>query len=470
MAKNNKNDKRELDELAAKTMADKGSGNPQKRSNGKNANKGNSRNRGRRSRGNGKGRGNEAENAALKNTNIETPVTGSSLLFPSDCASMQAFGNYTTTPGQDNFITDYNVIRRDPSATDLPITIKASAHARRTANAMRLDVTSLFGTSNPNSVGLWENPIMLSATNLKQFIDTSFGTNTSYPPEALGMYIMAVAALFPMFAEVRRDLRLAVTYIQNQYPQFIPQGLFALLGIPDESDPSRPYENGEGALYVAKHLRSLIDQYNQLVITFNRLPIPPEISLFGYNDDLFEYIYMDSMDITTAQLYVFHNATAWWYSEEICEAGASLIPLDITDNSMSRKMLYLSEGVKRISNLRTTAYAMLQNLFNAYGSRDLLHLPTIDVNELKPLEFVYEPGLLSAIENMVMCNPDEVTFSRYQAEAGTSDINFHMWANTAQKPACMFNLPLQFHKPFAEVNQLDIGWAMRFHPDRKSVV
>lgn len=402
-----------------------------------------------------------SKNETLGRMNVESAGANSSLVFPSNSAAMQAFGNFTTTPGQNNFIANYNGIQRSATATDLPVNLDFTFNSQvtRTANMCVLGITPLLGATNSESLGLWDNPLMLAATNLKQYIDTSFGTKTSYAPQDLLSYLGGVAFVFPMIAEIKRDLRLAVTYIENQFPQFVPQGIFAALGIADDAGQ---YNGGQGAVYTARNLRSFIDELNQIIITFNRLPMPPELAIFGYNDYLFDNIYMDTEDIATAQLYAFKNDCYWLFREGVREEGATLDRIPFAALSVSAKLARLSGMVKALSALRSDGAAMLQNLFNAYGSRDTIQVPLLDINGLEPVRFVYDPNVLTMIENCVPCLGESMTISSFQATQ--YGFNQHVFINNPAGADKYFNLPLQFHKPFDSITHEDIGWALRLHP------
>lgn len=404
-------------------------------------------------------------NPLVESMSIETPMSARSKVFASDSASIQSFGTFTTTPGQDNFIESFNTLITGDGATGYNWVLSYDAEAKRISNAMVIGVTPWFGSTDVKYTGTWLSPLQLAAVNLKQYIDTSFGTRTDYDTQDLMMYLLGVYAVFPVIAEIKRDIRLVYTFQQDHYPAFLPQGLFAALRLPDDSDG---YLDGQGALYAAHHLRTYIDQLNQLIITFNRLPMPPEIKAFGYNDDFFDAIYMDSDDITTAQLYVFEN-TEYWEYQESPELGASLVPIPFGVKNIGARLVILSNMISRLSALRTSSTAMLQNLFNAYGSRDQVQVPTMDINTLTPLDFVKDDNILTMIDNLLICHRDCATLSRIIPDHESSNIYGHMWINEADiaGPATylIFNLPLQFHKPYDLITQEDIGWALRLHPN-----
>jgi hypothetical protein len=423
--------------------------------------KSNGRSNKRRTNRNGN-RGAKNPNVTLGRMNYETPVSSSgALVFANDSMAMQAFGNYTTTPGQDNFIASFNEIK--VINTDHPhLKIQVGEMAKRAANAMVIGITPWFGSTEPPTRGMTAEPMTLASLNLKQFIDTSFGTNTGYDPEDLMIYIMAVYSVFPYIAELKRDLRLAYTCLSDQYPQFVPNGLFEALRIPDENGN---YENGEGILYTSAHLRGFVDQLNQLILAFNRLPMPPEILAFQYNDDFFQHIYMDSEDPNTAQLYVFRNEEYWLYQEDLLEKGPCLINLPTGYRSIQARLLILSSMIRNISALRTSSVAMLQNLFNAYGSKDTIQVATMNQDAIEPLDFVYDKNFLTMIENMVVCNPDRVELSWPIANAETSKVEAHACIyDGVNGMSCCINLPLQFHIPWDQVSHADVGWALRLHP------
>lgn len=419
-----------------------------------------------------------AENTLLRQFAAESR-NDTALVFPTNSAAMQAFGNYTTTPGQDNFIESWNQMFEVPGQSDLGefakrIVLAADNAARHTANAMIVSVTPYFGclstifNDDNGFVSSVRNPVELAAVNLKQYIDTSFGTNTNYDPKDLVHYLMAVAALFSVIAETKRDIRLVYTFIENQYPQFVPAGLFSCLRY---ADADAAVEGNKGLLYAAKNLRQYIDQLNSFIIAFNRLPIPPELGIFGYNDDLFEAVFMDSPDVTTAQLYAFKNAESWVYYEDATPAPA-IMPFampgtNIGSASRTRTLDDMLDRIElmlnNITGLRTNANAMLQNLFNAYGSRDTIHLDLLDINNLQPVPFVYDERILTMVENMVLCNPTEVNITPIYALDDTGSIWAHVYT-TSPGGKYTINVPLQFHKPFDQVSPEDRGYALRLHP------
>lgn len=422
------------------------------------------------SRSKSNGNGKDSSNAILDAAMIESPVSSSSsLVFAGDSASMGSFGNMITTPGQDNFIDEFNFYKN--ANEDQVITFKAMNYAKRTANIMVMDFVPYFGCVAAED-GNWMSPIEMTALNLKQYIDTSFGTRTNYDPQDLAVYMMGVSAVFPMIAEIKRDLRLTQSYIVNQYPQFVPKGIFAALGIANDQGE---WSQGQGLLYTAKNLRRFVDELNQLIITFNRLPMPPQISAFGYNDDLFDHLYADSPDVQTAQLYTFRLGGHWTYSEHAAasDTGSEVVFTKYPVNSrlsIDQKLSALASMISPLTALRTSSAAMLQNLFNAFGSRDTVSVPTLDMNALQPLDVVYDPNFNIMIENAVVYS--EVDFSNVQAVA-TGRIRGAVGVVTDGRESysmkeiasnMMPNIPLQFHKAPEQITKEDIGWALRLHP------
>lgn len=374
---------------------------------------------------------------------------------------MQAAGNLVTVPGQDNFVEDFTRVTSVGNA-DVDVNLTAAHTAKRSANAMVIDIMPYFGSLNTDVTRAWLSPVRAAALNLKQYVDTSFGTNTDYDPQDLMVYLMAVSAVFPVIAELKRDIRLINTFQSGQYPAFLPRGMFAALQIPDGEGS---YAHGEGALYCAERMRSYIDRLNQIIISFNRLPIPPEILAFQYNDDLFDALWADTADIRTAQIYAFRTCGCWMYNEEVDGApGARLEFKPYPNQSIYFRLSTLAQQVEKLTALRTSSTAMLQNLFNAYGSVDTLQVPTVDMLTLMPLDVIYSPDILTMVENMVVCGWDKIEVSHIQADAATNDINGHIWIPSPVGAELYFNLPLQFHKPAAEITENDIGWALRMHP------
>lgn len=408
-----------------------------------------------------------SENLITRNVTAMMPGS-SGKYFPEDSFSMKAFGSRTTNPGQDNFIEDWNyVYTQTGNASDTPQVSFGSAYTKRAQNAMMIDVCQYFGgTAAATAWGTTSDPLQMAAVSLKQFIDTSFGTNTNYDTEDLMLYLLGVQAVFPLVAEVKRNLRLAITYQEGLYPQYIPRGIFTLLKI---SNDVGQYENGEGAIYTAKFLRSWIDELNQIIVQFNQLPIPPEISAFMYTDDLFDVIYADSENLQTAQLYIFRNREYWVYDEE-----ADPYPMlrhfahdgPITVGAQIERIRTI---VNKLTALMTSSTAMLQNLYNAYGSKDLVKIASMEEANVSSVDIVYDRDMLTSIENLTIFDPESVTITNIAADPVNARCEGHIFYDQVNGDArCLINLPLQFHKAPEEMTSEDVGRAMRFHPSLRT--
>lgn len=405
-------------------------------------------------------------NKLLSQATYETPVGPATTLYPTDCMSIASTGTITSAPGQDNFVESYTDILNQASAVQ-KWNVTANDTAKRTANVMALDFVHYFGALHGSDLHYYStSPILTAALNIKQYVDTSFGTNTDYDPHDLILYIMAVSAIFPMIAEIKRNIRLAVTEQMNVFPAFVPRGLFAAARI---SDGSNNYLQGEGAMYTAQHLRSLVDQLNQQIMIFNRLPMPPEILAFGINDDLFDAIWADTPDTKSAQLYIFRNS-AWWTYEEpdpVLHTGTTIKYNDAQGATTVQKQIdRLRQAIEKITALRTSSTAMLQNLYNAYGSADTVQVPTMDPSNITSLEIIYNPDILSEIENctMITTSDSKISDISYIEDTQTLTGVVYIYEHGTEAYNLAVDVPLQFHKPQSEITPNDIGHAMRFHP------
>lgn len=472
----------EFDEKNSKSSASKGAAPKNKRTSGtKNYKRGRNGSSRRQSSRNKKETG--GSNPLLDSFTSETRVSASNVVvFPTGSASAMVPMNFTSCAGQDNFIDQWNGFTYGVGYSGHTYECKFTNRASRTANLMVLDFIPWFGsTTKANAV---MSPLIMSALNLKQFIDTSYGTVTRYNPNDLLLYLMGVAAVFPMIAELKRDLRLVTTYLSDTYPAFVPRGIFAGLMIPDDNGV---YAGGEGMDYTAENLRRFVDLLNQNIMIFNRLPMPPELAIFGYNDDLFDAIYADSPDLSTAQLYAFRNKMYWQYEEtagtdEDVDYGAYLhhvVRWDSEPKSIGRRLSQLNEMISKLTALRSSSSAMLTNLFNAYGSRDTITVPVLDYDTMSPLPIVYDEHMLMAIENCVplhcnwantTLNPTGALITDIYAPGDRTEVDAAVLAGSVGDLTDLaIDLPLQFHKPASDVTQDDIGWALRFHPSFKSL-
>jgi hypothetical protein len=386
---------------------------------------------------------------------------GSNLVFPTQSAAAAAFGSFTTSPGQDNFIEGFNQVRHE-HAIGVLRNLTFSEGTRRTPSAMAIQFLPYFGAIQPSKDSSYMAPLRMAALNLKQFIDTSFGTQTNYDPADLMAYIIACTAAWTMGSEIRRNIRLVFTYLRDQFPQFLPMGLFALLRIADDNGN---WDKGQGFSYAATTVRTLIDQYNRIVEMFNRLPLPKEMAVFGYNDVFFEALYADTSDLESSQLYVFQTSHYWKYRPTISLLG-SHVSLEAWPITTIQGQLELWEAVvEELTALRTSDTTMLQNLYNAYGTKEFARMAKLDPTNVEGLPIVYDEHILMMIENMnwglIGANATEVT--DIQTLSANSEIDGHVCA-TNNVASRWPNLPLQFHKPFNEVTHDDIGWALRMHP------
>jgi hypothetical protein len=204
--------------------------------------------------------------------------------------------------------------------------------------------------------------------------------------------------------------------------------------------------------------------------------MPPQIMAFGYNDDLFDHLYADTPDTQTAQLYTFRLGGLWRYSETstASDVGSEVILTKFPANShksIDQKLALLGEMIAPLTALRTSSSAMLQNLFNAFGSRDTVSVPTLDIASLEPLDVVYDSNFLTMIENSVICgdldyaNVQAVATGRIRGGVGqVLDTSTSSATRNIQATRLMPNIPLQFHKAPDQITKDDIGWALRLHP------
>nr|AVX29471.1 capsid protein [Marmot picobirnavirus] len=341
---------------------------------------------------------------------------------------------------------------------------------------MRLDVQHYFGATA--SGGFMTSAINQAVLFIKQFIDTNLGTQTTYDPQDLATYFMAIADCMNLIAEIKRDIRLLNMQVV-QWPYFIPHAMFDLLEIcspeakPDLSTSTVP-ASGSAARYYAAHLRSTTDRLNQLINLLNGLAIPSEMALFGYNDDLYAHIYADTSDVLTAQQYVFASTGSWVYSDDQVHEGSSIIFKEWPYNPEGKRWKTIDEMLDRleemilaISAYRSNSSALIQNLRNAYGTQRLRVVLPLDTQNLIPLDIVYDPDMLISIENASL--QDQVWPSGFVSSADLSSVRGTPFIVDDDESVViqkygMINLPLQFHTPAPSITQEMIGRALRFHP------
>lgn len=463
MSKTNRSSAKALSATAERAETDSTSVNRDNENRSKSRRNGRSRGRSRTDM-----RSQNAENSTLSRMTQSRPSGSAapSILFPTDSMSALNLGTFISKPGFDNFVERGSQVTTRVNGSQRPgpnFHVSANARAKFTPSAMCLSIIPTFGATGRVATFQATSPLSLAGLNLKQYIDLSYGTVNSYDPQDIMLYLMAVAAVFPVIAELKRDLRLAFT--ASDYPNFLPYGMIQCLGI--TSHGSNVPE--EVASDIALNYRNYVDTLNQLIQTFNGLPKPPEILAFGYNDDLFSAIFTDTDDVETAQQFVFRNAGGWVYNEDADEncVGLDFIEFSANYTSIDAKLNFLRSQIQAISALRSSSNVMLQNMYNAYGSKDTIQIPLMDVDFPSGLPLEYNERMLMSIENCVICGSQLQTASYYSEPVhnGITGGPYYLASDYSSFPQdAVINLPLQFHKDASAVTHDDIGAALRFHP------
>lgn len=447
---------------------------------------------GKRRGGNKKANPNARSNTpALKNTPADTTPTeqttdssgaeqsstASSKVVPKHKFSAQTPGNIICAAGQENDIAGFSRVTNNSDRVEWRPYY--SDFAQRSVNAMRINVQHYFGSTTNR--GLASSAINQAVLFIKQFVDTNLGSQESYDPQDLAPYFMGVADCLSLVAEIKRDLRLIITN-NAQWPYFVPLHMMDLLTIcsPEQEGPGdQPHITpGAAAQYYSRHLRSTCDRLNQSIQLLNCLPIPVEMTLFGYNDDLYDAIYMDSTDPFTAQMYVFASEGFWKYSDNgdpmSPDPGSHVLfyewPIQGGDGrrwkSIDTMIDKLNEMINAISSYSTNNNQMIQNLKNAYGTDRLRYVEPIDTQNLAPLPFVFSEPMCIAIENAAI--QSQVWPAGFLASAEINQVVGGPFivdhTESVFQQFALFNIPLQFHCKREEVTAEMIGWALRFHP------
>jgi len=425
----------------------------------------------------------------------DTPAPGSpvssdegvSKFFPQFKLSSYNPGQRVKAAGQKNYIELSNNVHTENGGFRPPL-MRFGELASRTPVVMRLDVQTYFGGSA--NAGSITSPLSQALLRLKQYIDTQYGMVQRYDSYDLGPYLMAIADCHTLAAEIARDIRLLSTTFY-QIPAFYPTQVLDALEIcsPAELDRMRNEvesgdhhtvpDPGSAVTWYTQRISYLTDEYNRIVTLLNHLPVPAELPLFGYNNDLYSCIYTDSSDTMTAQQYLFASTGTWVYSE----------PTDAEAPGVGSKVVYTEwpwiEGVNterwktldemlerlnlmvtRVSSAYTSSSTFLQQIANAYSSSQLVRVPLLD-NPREPVPRDFNAGMAISIANATLC--DQVWPCTYRADAWQQRIVGCPFiiddpGTTNIYKSNMIDIPLQFNCAESDVTSQMIGRALRFHP------
>lgn len=412
------------------------------------------------------------DNSVVAETSGGPKINTTGSVVPTQKASV-AYGTWSSNyrAGFDNGITEFSNPTNYPDgpfqSDQGMVQFTADEVAKRTPSGAVLWTTHTFG-SNPDR-SEYSSAINQSAFKLKQFIDTKLGQRTSYQPQDVALYIMAVADVIERITEVKR----AITLVNNAaaYPSFFPNGVYDLLKIcAPRTSSSASYDTtiGLAAQDAAAHTNVYTDTLNLFINQLNTLPMPAELPILTINNDLFSAIYADSSDVANSQLYLFASNGYWVYNETRYSNGACIQFERWGENfgdaaSGFKSIPDMLHAIQRQLNLITTnseASALMQDLYNAYGTGALLRIDYLQPDSIVPLEF--NENMLISIENATIANG--CAFCDIVADTLKGITGAPMIPAYDTYLSSIISLPLQFHTAPEVVTDEMIAHALRFHP------
>lgn len=400
-----------------------------------------------------------------------TPASSLDIAYKQSVGTGQWSANYRA--GFDNGITTwsrFNLVASQPQY--VPIEVQAKPAATCTPSGAVLWTHHTFG---PNPwINTLSSAINQSAFKVKQFIDMQLGPKTTYGPQDIAVYIMALSDILEKVAEIKRAI--CLTNTEATYPGFFPHGVLDLLGIvkePSSSKGSYVYntEQGQSAQVIAGQTNVYADELNIIINQINSLPMPAEVPILQANADMYSVIYADSADIDSAQLYMFASRGYWVYDEESVENSVNLVYKTWGGSSPHGQKGTKYKSIRSMINaLKTMTYnainmseskSMIQDLYNAYGTGNLLRIDYLSAESVVPI--VHDEDMLYSIENAAIINGvtmfDMVANANDNLVHGEPGIPF-----TADVFPSAVNLPLQFHCKPEDVTTEMVARALRFHP------
>lgn len=392
--------------------------------------------------------------------------------------------NTNCIPGTDNGIMSVQPIqdmRESGNACDVIIEnarMAGGPNLERTSGVMCIWLHDTLGPNNNEET----SPMNMAWIEHKEYMDTALGQQFGYSAADLGQVIGA----FKTIVDIGRVIRRALNLLNNPrtpLSQYSIAGLIYAMRLATENE-----YNTDPLLVqreLARNRRNYIDDFNQANTLMDKMGIPEKLSnLMEVTDDYYSKVYLDDTS-ENAQFYMFMPSGWYAYNEEEDPAGATLTFKTFWSDLNTPKLTDAQHpnyhnhhySLRDLIDLYTdlimdiTQYsdsrAILQKLYNAYGTDKLYKIPEANLEDKVP--YVYDAGFRNTIRNMAWFK--DITYAKYTVDPNreivlgrpkyvlkdAKNLNNGVGAN-------FINIPLQFSDAPAKITDKMIADALVLHP------
>lgn len=390
-------------------------------------------------------------------------------------------------PGTDNGIMEIQSIRDMNNNGNSAISNIVDGVAKHFPNLMHtggIMAIWLHDTMGPNN-NEETSPMNMAWIEHKAYMDTALGQQFGYSSADLGQVVCEFKTIMDLFRYIRRILHLPLN------PK-TPLSNYSIAGLLKAMRLSTENEYDPDPLKVQRELsrkrRNYIDDMNGIVDLLKEIGVPKKLSSFmDVSSDYYDKVYLDNTS-ENAQFYIF-NPIGWYkYDETLDPAGAVLEYKTFWDDlntpkasndpsapnyspnygnhtySVQDLIDKFGELVMDITHLSDSS-AILQKLFNAYGTDNLYMIPQIEHEDKVP--YVYDSGFRNTIRNMAWF--DGISYARYTVDPNREIVlGRPTWdtnpASVDSSYVNLINLPLQFSDAPSKINDKNVADALVLHP------
>lgn len=347
----------------------------------------------------------------------------------------------------------------------------------RTSGVMCIWLHDTLGPNNNEET----SPMNMAWIEHKEYMDTALGQQFGYSAADLGQVIGAFKTIVDIGRVIRRTLNL-LNNPRTPLSQYSIAGLlYAMrLGTEDVYDTDPLLVQRE----LARNKRNYIDDFNQANTLLDKMGIPEKLTnLMDLTEDYYSKVYLDATS-ENAQFYMFMPVGWYHYDETEDPAGATLTYKNfwadlnapkLTDESHPnyhnhhyslRDLIDLYTKLIMDITQFSDSRAILQKLYNAYGTDKLYKIPEANLDDKVP--YVYDAGFRNTIRNMAWFK--DITYAKYTVDPDREIVlgrpkyvNKSGAINNAVA-SNFVNIPLQFSDAPAKITDKMIADALTLHP------
>lgn len=355
--------------------------------------------------------------------------------------------------------------------------VQGVPNLERTSGVMCIWLHDTLGPNNNEET----SPMNMAWIEHKEYMDTALGQQFGYSAADLGQVIGAFKTIVDIGRVIRRTLNL-LNNPRTPLSQYSIAGLlYAMrLGTEDVYDTDPLLVQRE----LARNRRNYIDDFNQANTLLDKMGIPEKLTnLMDVTEDYYSKVYLDNTS-ENAQFYMFMPVGWYHYDETEDPAGATLTYKNfwadlntprLTDQNHAnyhnhhyslRDLIDLYTKLIMDITQFSDSRAILQKLYNAYGTDKLYKIPEANLDDKVP--YVYDAGFRNTIRNMAWFK--DITYAKYTVDPNREIVlGRPKYVNTSgamdSGVASNFaNIPLQFSDAPAKITDKMIADALVLHP------